>query len=50
VTNPTMAKAVCGMSLGLCCAGVEHGGGSRRRGEGQGERVVLMDRRGEGRT
>jgi hypothetical protein len=23
------------MSLGLCCAGVELGGGGRRRGEGQ---------------
>jgi hypothetical protein len=23
------------MSLGLCCAGVELGGGDRRRGEGQ---------------
>jgi hypothetical protein len=41
---------VCDISLGLCCAGVKHGGGSRRRGEGQGGRAVPMDRRGEGRT
>jgi hypothetical protein len=26
---------VCDMSLGLCCAGVELGGGDRQRGEGQ---------------
>jgi hypothetical protein len=26
---------VCDMSLGLCCAGVELGGGGRRWGEGQ---------------
>jgi hypothetical protein len=27
------------MSLGLCCAGVDLGGGGRRRGEGQDEVV-----------
>jgi hypothetical protein len=26
---------MCDMSLDLCCAGVELGGGGRRRGEGQ---------------
>jgi hypothetical protein len=26
---------MCNMSLGLCCTGVELGGGGRRRGEGQ---------------
>jgi hypothetical protein len=26
---------MCDMSLGLCCAGVELGGGGRWRGEGQ---------------
>jgi hypothetical protein len=32
------------MSLGLCCAGVELGGGGRRRGEGQGGHAVTTDR------
>jgi hypothetical protein len=40
-----MAKAMCETCLLACCAGVELGGGGRRRGEGQGGRAVPTDRK-----